>query len=95
MDIESRFHDRGGSQGEVPGNPGGLHKPSEVENTLRRIRSTLRKQKVRREGGDKRLTALRKSQDKARQQLYKAEQGLRDVLALLQETRLSLTGSLR
>lgn len=67
---------------------------TQVEKCQEEVRKVLENKEAKPEEIKQKLTALRKAKEKAKQELAKAQQKLREVLTLRQEARLVLMGLL-
>jgi len=86
---------RGGQQGDRPRFPGQENRtPSEVEKAAEALNTTLENQSASADEIKQRLTALRAAREKAKTELAKAQQDLRQILTLRQEALLVSSGML-
>jgi len=92
VDVESPIHSRGDLRDMTAEDREGVHRLSEAERSLRRIRLALGNQRERPEDSAEKLAAMAEATEKAKRQLQKAERELRSVVALIQKVRLSLMG---
>jgi Spy/CpxP family protein refolding chaperone len=74
--------------------PGGDRPQTEVQQAAEALRETLQSENPGTEDIKAKLTALRSAREKAKQELVKAQQDLRQLLTLKQEATLVMTGML-
>jgi len=86
---------RGGQQGDRPRFPGMENRqPTEVEKAAEALNTTLENQSASADEIKQRLTALRAAREKAKSELAKAQQDLKQILTLRQEAILVGNGTL-
>lgn len=85
---------REGRRGATRGDVASTRELSEVDEALQGLRAALENQEAKPEDIKKKLTTLREAREKAKQQLDKAQQELRELLSLRQEAQLVLMGLL-
>jgi hypothetical protein len=86
---------RGGPQGDRPRFPGQENRtPSEVEKAAEALATTLENQSASADEIKQRLTALRSAREKAKSELARAQQDLKQILTVRQEAILVNNGQL-
>ncbi len=94
MGMLGMFGDRGGRRGETAAEASRTQELSGVQKALQDLRDVLDKEDAKPEDIKAKLTQLRDAREKAKQELHKARQGLRELLTLRQEAQLVVMGLL-
>ncbi len=94
MGMVGMFGRQGGRRRERPEEARPRGEQSEVQKAFEALRTVLENKDAKPEDIKSKLTALREAQEKAKQQLAKAQQELRELLTVRQEAQLVLMGLL-